>query len=121
MELNIDYAIGFYNRGICYYEIDEFELAIKDLEKAKSQNAEFDGIDFYLGASYCFLENFEKAIDLFSMHLLKYKDLNALKWRSDLYYFTDQFELANNDITELLLHESESIDYYEDIQSLIHI
>jgi len=115
LELNIDYANGFYNRGVCYYEIDEFELAIKDLEKAKSKDSKFYRVNFYLGGSYCYLENYQKAIELFSNYLSDYEDDDALQWRADLYYFTDQFELANNDITELLLHESESIDYYEDI------
>ena len=118
LELNTDYAHGFYNRGICYYEIDEFELAIQDLEKAKSNNSEFYRISLYLGVCYFYLENYEMAIELFTSHLSHYEDDEALQWRADAYYFTDQFELANNDITEFLLHESESIDYYEDINAI---
>jgi tetratricopeptide (TPR) repeat protein len=118
LELNTDYATGLYNRGICYYMVHKIELAIQDLEKAKSNNSEFYQIDFYLGGSYCYLEDYEIAIELFTSHLSHYEDDEALQWRADLYYFTDQFELANNDITELLLHESELIDYFEDINEI---
>ena len=118
LELNTDYAIGLYNRGICYYMAHKIELAIQDLEKAKSYNAEFDSIDYYLGGSYCFLENFEKRIDHFSRHLLKYKDLGALQCRAELYYLTKQFKKANKDIKRLILHELKNIRSLEKINKI---
>jgi tetratricopeptide (TPR) repeat protein len=118
LELFPNYILGLYNRGICYYETDKYEMAIKDLEKAKSLNNELYRIDFYLGGSYSCLEKYQKAIELFSEHLLIYEDEAALKWRADLYYLTDQFNNANIDFAELLLFETTNLENIEKINSL---
>jgi len=118
IELYSIYAIGLYNRGICYYQTDEFDLAIKDLERAKSLNSELYSIDFYLGASYSFIEKYEKSIELFSNHLLDYEDEVALKWRGDLYVLTNQFEKANKDFAKLLLMETSNLEKIEKINEI---
>ncbi len=118
LELHPNYATGLYNRGICYYKTEKYELAIIDLEKAKSLNNELYSIDFYLGVSYSCLENYEKGIELFSNHLLDYKDEAALKCRADLYNLTNQFKKANKDIAKLLLIETANLEKIEKINEI---
>lgn len=118
IELYPSYSIGFYNRGICCYMTEKYELAINDLETAKKSNHQLDSIDFYLGGSYSCIENYEKGIELLSSHLLEYDDENALKWRADLYISTNQFEKANRDFAELLLIETEDLEKIEKINEI---
>ncbi|MDQ3111902.1 MAG: hypothetical protein M3R17_18605 [Bacteroidota bacterium] len=56
--------------GICYlHKKDQKELAIVELEKAKSQEPEIERIDFYLGQAYHLNYFFDKAIAQFNLSL----------------------------------------------------
>ncbi len=113
LELSPTYSIGLYNRGLCYYDTEEYELAIKDLENAKLLNSELESVDFYLGGSHGLLEDYDKAIAYFTLHLADYEDKVALLWRADIYYLIEQFENANNDYAAILLLESEDMEGVE--------
>jgi tetratricopeptide (TPR) repeat protein len=103
LKLNPDYALGYYNRGIVYYKSGDYELALQDLEKAKALENCPDDIDFFVAITYYCLEKYETAIQYFSQYLENYEDVNALVCRADCYYETNQFEKAQQDITEILL------------------
>ena len=118
LELNPNYVLGLYNRGICYYSTDKYDLAIRDLESAKLLNNKLDSIDFYLGGCNYFIENYEKSIELFSNHLLEYGDEVALKWRADIYNLTEQYEKANIDIAQLLLNEVQNLERFQKINEI---
>ena len=118
LELNPNYVLGLYNRGICYYSTDKYDLAIRDLESAKLLNNKLDSIDFYLGGCNYFIENYEKSIELFSNHLLEYDDEVALKWRADMYNLTEQYEKANIDIAQLLLNEVQNLERFQKINEI---
>lgn len=116
IELNPHYGIGFYNRGVSYYFIDEFELAIKDLENAQLLNKELSYGNYFIAACYSHMENYEKAIEIFSDYLLEYNDDNeVLQWRAELYELTEQYEKANADVFNLLTNDVENIEHYREI------
>lgn len=118
LELNPNYALGFYNRGFCYYSKDNYDLAINDFETAKLLNSELNSIDFYLAGCNFFIENYEKSIELFTNHLLVYEDEIALKWRAETYNLTQQYKKANIDIARLLLNEVQDIERFQKINEI---
>jgi tetratricopeptide (TPR) repeat protein len=117
LKLNPDYTLGYYNRGIAYSKSCEYELGLQDLEKAKTFAECPDDIDYVFGMTYYCLEKHETAIEYFSEYLENYEDIDALGSRADCYYETNQFEKAQQDITEILLLDIPEIQEIECINN----
>jgi tetratricopeptide (TPR) repeat protein len=82
LELNDQDAGSFYNRGLCYFKLDQYEKSISDLEKAVNLDKKFFlgylqlGEAYYKSGNYeASLENYKKAKKLNPENLQVYVGL----------------------------------------------
>lgn len=118
LQLNNNYANGYYNRALCYYFLNNSGLSIIDFKKAKQLDPDIYAINFYLGANYASLNENRKALEYFDEHLLAYEDITALYYRAELFNIMGLYNKANNDIVGILLSEVSDIFKYEKMHQL---
>lgn len=122
IELNPNYIIGFYNRGLCYYYQNKYSLSKKNFEKVKLLSSDFENVNFHLGLTYTQLKKYDKAVNSYTEHLNLFEDLVVLKLRAMLYFLINENDKAFKDITKILLIESKNfglITKFEKINSII--
>ncbi|MDP3009446.1 MAG: GIY-YIG nuclease family protein [Methylococcales bacterium] len=117
LELHPNYTQGLFNRAQCYFDLEEYQLAINDIEKSHSLD---DKKTFYdlLGLSYLCIDNYKKAIEIFTLCLEDELDNTVLAWRAEAYFCLDKFEEAIKDYEMLLLQDIENTEVFHDIEKI---
>ena len=112
--LNLQGHIFYNNRGIDYGEKGEYDLAIKDFEKALELNSKFAEAYNNLGNSYDDKGDFDKAIAAFNMAIkLKSDFVDAYVNRGVAYGKRDKFDEAiNNFTTAININQYHAEAYY---------
>ncbi|WP_299755605.1 hypothetical protein [uncultured Pontibacter sp.] len=104
LQLNPKYSIGFYNRALCYFELEKNELAILDFEAAQTLDSTVESY-MLIGLAHFYLYQDKEAISNFSLYLKNQQDNQVLKWRAEAYYNLGQNRLALKDYELVLLSE----------------
>lgn len=88
---------AYYNRGMAYLDLKDFNKAIRDFNKAISIDKKNDAAHFYLGVSLLYKRNFEKAAKRFE-HTLSYNSLDheALVGLAIANYHNNNFNKARS-------------------------
>ncbi len=112
--LNLQGHIFYNNRGIDYGEKGEYDLAIKDFEKALELNSKFAEAYNNLGNAYDDKGDFDKAIAAFNMAIkLKSDFVDAYVNRGVAYGKRDKFDEAINDFTAAInINQYHAVAYY---------
>lgn len=107
LELYPNYIKGLFNRSQCYFDLEKYQLAIYDIEKAHSLSSEEIFYD-QLGLSYVYIDDGIKAIENFTLHLKDNLDNQVLAWRANAHFHLDQFKEAIKDYETILSSDIDS-------------
>lgn len=113
IERNPDDARAYYNRGVEYQDINEFDEAIKDYTRAI--NLDLKCVPAYYDRSICYmmLGEYDEAIaDISRVIELSPDNEKGYICRAYIYFESDQFENAINDCNEAININSKSSDHY---------
>ena len=104
----------FYVRGNAYYELENYQNAIKDYNKATSLNPSYVNVYFNRGMAYFDQQNYDEAIDDFTQVLrLKPQDDEAYDRRGLVYYESQNYSKAIEDFTQVIKLRPNDVDAYE--------
>jgi tetratricopeptide (TPR) repeat protein len=114
IDYDSNFTAAFNNRGICYFENNNYELAINDFKivlKTDSSNAI---VYNYIGNIYLKLEDYHLAIDYYSISLkLSLDNISVLINRGLCYYKMGEYMLAISDFTAAININPNSIIAYK--------
>ena len=104
---------AYATRGVTYYELKEYKLAIDDYTQAikiDSQNAEYYA---FRGGIYSFLKEYKQAINDYTQ-AIKIDDKNAIYYnaRGLTYLELKDYKLAINDYTQAIQLDPKNATYY---------
>ncbi|MCE7995131.1 MAG: tetratricopeptide repeat protein [Roseivirga sp.] len=100
---NPDDAYRFhYALGRCYFELSDYAMAKKELNKTIALNKYFPGSYFLMAKIFSRNGDFEKAIDYYSQAIAIEPDPRLFTSRGFIYIRMNKFEAALNDLDEAL-------------------
>jgi tetratricopeptide (TPR) repeat protein len=103
IESNPDDAEAYYNRGIAYYDIKDYNKAINDYSKAIELNPDDAKTYFYRGNAYGRIEDYDKAINDFSKAIELNPDYaEAYNNRGNAYNKIKNYNKAINDYSKAI-------------------
>lgn len=120
LQLNPKYATGFYNRALCYFELEKYDLAILDFEAAQTLDPTVESY-MLIGLAHFHLYQDKEAISNFSLYLKNQQDNQVLKWRAEAYYNLGQNRLALKDYELVLLSELNEPGNLKQLEEINHI
>lgn len=103
----------YHQRGVCYYQLGDYQKAIADLKTAISLNEKYTPAFNYLGLSYQRFGDIQKALENFNMAVkMDPKDVNSYINRGNLYLENKEFEKALNDYSTAIKSNPQDVRGY---------
>jgi tetratricopeptide (TPR) repeat protein len=117
--------VDYYNRGMAYYFLKDYDSAIYDFSEAKEcDNKEIQadayfwrGIAYYSKEGRCFIDDFTRAIKL-----REKENADDYMWRGKIYYSCNKYKLAIQDAEKALEINPDlngSIDYLASARAIV--
>jgi tetratricopeptide (TPR) repeat protein len=104
--LRPDNARIYYQRGMCYYNLEDYEQAIADLNRAIEMGyTGYDAYDNpynYLGWNYLYLNDYEQSIDSFTKAIEDHPNAQHFTYRGWANYFQGDYDQALQDLDQAI-------------------
>ena len=98
IELNPDYELAYNNRGLAYYNLNEYETAIRDYNRAIKVEPDFAFAYYNRGSAYHKLGRYDEAMQDYNKSLeLDPTDADVYNNRGMLFYDLEQYNDAMDD------------------------
>ena len=114
IDYDSNFTAAFNNRGICYFENNNYEYAINDFKSVLKNDSSNAIVYNYIGNIYLKLEDYHLAIDYYSISLkLSLDNISVLINRGLCYYKIGEYMLAISDFTAAINIYPNSIIAYK--------
>ncbi len=117
IELFPEYGAGFFNRSQCYIDLEKYDLAILDIEKAHSIDNERRFYEL-LGFAYANVNDHKKAIENYNLFLMNHQDNEVSEWKAFSHICLNQLREALKIYESILLTEIKDIGNLEKINEI---
>ncbi|MBF0473129.1 MAG: tetratricopeptide repeat protein [Nitrospirae bacterium] len=121
IKLNPQDAKAYFDRGVSYGKLGNYQQAINDYNKAIELNPQFANAYVHRGNSYADLHNYQQSISDYNKAIeLNPQDVFAYYNRGDSYYFLGNYQQAISDYTKAIeldpqfaiAYDSRGLSYY---------
>ncbi len=111
--IDSNFKAAYNNRGICYFEIKDFDSAIKDFQKVLKLDPASVLVNSYIGNCYLYLEDYQSAIAYYSNAVLAgITDDHVLINRGLSYQKLNMIDLAIKDYSAVVEKNPTSANAY---------
>lgn len=104
---------AYANRANAYYELNEFYRALDDLEYLQRKIPDSASVYFGLGLVKTKMRKYDEAIEVFNQALsLDSSNVEVLVNRGTVYYYKEQYDKAEIDLTKAMLSDPQEANAY---------
>lgn len=113
VKLNLNYANAYYNRGLAYTALKQYEQAIQDYDKAIRLNPDLNEVYSNRGNAYQHLQQYERAIQDYTKCIeLKPNDVKAYCNRGNIRFNLKQYAQAIQDFDKAVSIKPNEVLFY---------